>query len=112
MGRRVRSSFPESKDLPYFTSPALKASRQLSSHPRRTWGPTSDILHVKSSPRCRDSLPKLEKLILALVVSTRKLRPYYQAHRVIIMTDFPLRSILHSPDASQLLMKWAIKLSQ
>ncbi|CAL2260514.1 unnamed protein product [Prunus armeniaca] len=28
------------------------------------------------------------------------------------MTDFPLRSILHSPDASQRLMKWAIKLSQ
>ncbi|CAL9024581.1 unnamed protein product [Prunus brigantina] len=28
------------------------------------------------------------------------------------MTDFPLRSILHSPDASQQLMKWAIELSQ
>ncbi|CAL2247523.1 unnamed protein product [Prunus armeniaca] len=40
------------------------------------------------------------------------MRPYYQAHRVIFMTDFPLRSILHSPDASQRLMKWAIKLSQ
>ncbi|KAI5313616.1 hypothetical protein L3X38_042792 [Prunus dulcis] len=47
------------------------------------------------------SYPKLEKLILALVVSARKLRPYYQPHRVIVMTDFPLRSILHSPDASQ-----------
>ncbi|CAL2258020.1 unnamed protein product [Prunus armeniaca] len=56
--------------------------------------------------------PKLEKLILALVVSARKLRPYYQAHRVIVMTDFPLRSILHSPDASQRLMKWAIELIQ
>ncbi|KAI5339955.1 hypothetical protein L3X38_019229 [Prunus dulcis] len=49
--------------------------------------------------------PKLEKLILALVVSARKLRPYYQAHRVIVITDFPLRSIRHSPDASQRLMK-------
>ncbi|KAI5350508.1 hypothetical protein L3X38_003399 [Prunus dulcis] len=56
--------------------------------------------------------PKLENLILALAVSARKLRPYYQAHRVIVMTDFPLRSILHSPDASQRLMKWAIELSQ
>ncbi|CAL8119123.1 unnamed protein product [Prunus armeniaca] len=28
------------------------------------------------------------------------------------MTNFPLRSILHSPDASQRLMKWAIELSQ
>ncbi|XP_021808476.1 uncharacterized protein LOC110752181 [Prunus avium] len=56
--------------------------------------------------------PKLEKLILSLVVSTRKMQPYYQAHRVIVMADFPLRSILHSPDASQRLMKWAIELSQ
>ncbi|CAL2257702.1 unnamed protein product [Prunus armeniaca] len=28
------------------------------------------------------------------------------------MIDFPLRSILHSPDASQGLMKWVIELSQ
>ncbi|CAL2227391.1 unnamed protein product [Prunus armeniaca] len=56
--------------------------------------------------------PKLDKLILALVVSARKLRPYYQAHRVIVMTDFSLRSILYSLDAFQRLMKWATKLSQ
>ncbi|KAI5313969.1 hypothetical protein L3X38_043145 [Prunus dulcis] len=71
---------------------------------------TSPPLPSKPIPETR--YPKLEKLILALVVSAQKLRPYYQAHRVIVMTDFPLRSILHSPDASQRLMKWAIELSQ
>ncbi|CAL2229366.1 unnamed protein product [Prunus armeniaca] len=30
--------------------------------------------------------PKIEKLIFTLVVSARKLRPYYQAHRIIVMT--------------------------
>ncbi|KAM3001869.1 hypothetical protein FF2_038105 [Malus domestica] len=30
--------------------------------------------------------PKIEKLILALVVATWKLRPYFQAHTVIVMT--------------------------
>ncbi|CAL2262908.1 unnamed protein product [Prunus armeniaca] len=54
----------------------------------------------------------MEKLILSLVVSARKLSPYYQAHRIIVITEFPLRSILHSPDASQRLIKWAIELSQ
>ncbi|CAL2257485.1 unnamed protein product [Prunus armeniaca] len=44
---------------------------------------------------------KLEKLILALVVSARNLRPYCQDQRVIVMTNFPLRSILHNPGASQ-----------
>ncbi|XP_016648291.1 PREDICTED: uncharacterized protein LOC103326881 [Prunus mume] len=56
--------------------------------------------------------PKMEKLIFSLVVSARKLRPYYQAHWIIAITEFPLRSILHSPDASQRLTKWAIELSQ
>ncbi|KAI5354954.1 hypothetical protein L3X38_007849 [Prunus dulcis] len=65
---------------------------------------------MKLNPKTR--YPKLEKLILALVVYARKLRPYYQAHRVIVMTNSPLRLILHSPDASQRLMKWAIELSQ
>ncbi|KAI5351237.1 hypothetical protein L3X38_004128 [Prunus dulcis] len=54
----------------------------------------------------------MEKLIFSLVVFARKLRPYYQAHRIIVMTEFLLRSILHSPNASQRLMKWAIELSQ
>ncbi|CAL8993618.1 unnamed protein product, partial [Prunus brigantina] len=54
----------------------------------------------------------MEKLLFSLVVSVRKLRPYYQAHRIIVITEFPLRSILHNPDASQRLMKWAIELNQ
>ncbi|CAL8168591.1 unnamed protein product [Prunus armeniaca] len=49
---------------------------------------------------------KMEKIIFWLVVFTRKLRPYYQAHQIIVMTKFPFRLILHSPDASQRIMKW------
>ena len=56
--------------------------------------------------------PKIKKLILALVVAARKLRPYFQAHMVIVMTQYPLRSILHGPDASQRVMKWALELGQ
>ena len=56
--------------------------------------------------------PKIKKLILALVVAARKLRPYFQAHTVIVMTQYPLRSILHGPDASQRVMKWALELGQ
>ncbi|XP_048435482.1 uncharacterized protein LOC125475154 [Pyrus x bretschneideri] len=55
---------------------------------------------------------KIEKLILALVVATQKLRPYFQGHPVIFMTKYPLRSVLHSPDASQQVMKWVLELGQ
>ncbi|XP_068331426.1 uncharacterized protein [Pyrus communis] len=56
--------------------------------------------------------PKIEKLILALAVAARKLRPYFQAHTVIVMTQYPLKSILHGPDASQQVIKWALELGQ
>ena len=32
----------------------------------------------------------MEKLAFALVMTTRKLKPYFQAHTVIILTDKPL----------------------
>ncbi|KAM2654056.1 hypothetical protein EV2_025609 [Malus domestica] len=55
---------------------------------------------------------KIKKLILALVVAARKLRPYFQVYTVIVMTQYPLRSILHGLDASQRVMKWALELGQ
>ncbi|KAM2504749.1 hypothetical protein PS1_038639 [Malus domestica] len=42
----------------------------------------------------------IEKLALALVMSARKLRPYFQAHSIIMLTNHPLRQILQSPDTS------------
>ena len=47
------------------------------------------VIHVLSGPD-EHYLP-IEKLALALVLSTRKLRPYFQAHPVEVITDQPLR---------------------
>lgn len=44
--------------------------------------------------------PHLERLALALVVASRKLRPYFQCHPIRVVTTFPLRSILHKPELS------------
>ncbi|KAL0454585.1 UNVERIFIED_CONTAM: hypothetical protein Slati_0797700 [Sesamum latifolium] len=43
---------------------------------------------------------QIEKLALALVVSARKLRPYFQSHKVIVLTNYPLRHVMTRPDAS------------
>ncbi|XP_048622631.1 uncharacterized protein LOC125591812 [Brassica napus] len=56
--------------------------------------------------------PLMEKLAFAVVTSARKLRPYFQSHTIIILTTFPLRTILHSPSQSGRLAKWAIELSE
>ncbi|KAI5322547.1 hypothetical protein L3X38_031619 [Prunus dulcis] len=38
--------------------------------------------------------PLLEQLALALVVSARRLRPYFQAHGIKVLTNQPLRQVL------------------
>ena len=40
----------------------------------------------------------LEKVILAIVLGTRKLPHYFQTHTVIILTQLPLKAILRSAD--------------
>ena len=56
--------------------------------------------------------PRMEKLILALVTATRKLRPYFQAHTIEVPTEYPMKQVLHKPKTSGRLMKWAIELSE
>ena len=54
----------------------------------------------------------MEKLILALVTTSKKLRPYFQAHTVEVPTEYPMKQILHKPETFGRLIKWAIKLSE
>ncbi|XP_019200277.1 PREDICTED: uncharacterized protein LOC109193905 [Ipomoea nil] len=54
----------------------------------------------------------LEKIVYALVVTVRKLAPYFQAHTVRVLTDQPLGSVLRNPLSSGRLVKWAVELTQ
>ena len=56
--------------------------------------------------------PRMEKLILALVTAARKLRPYFQAHTIEVPIEYPMKQVLHKPETSEGLMKWAIELSE
>ena len=55
---------------------------------------------------------EIEKLVLALVITSRKLRPYFHSHTIHVLINYPLRQVLQKPDASGHLLKWAIELSQ
>ena len=54
----------------------------------------------------------MEKLVLALVTTARKLRLYFQAHTIEVPIEYPMKQILHKPETSRRLMKWAIELSE
>ena len=54
----------------------------------------------------------IEQATLALQIAAKKLRPYFQAHPVVVLTNLPLRSTIHKPDLSGRMARWAIKLSE
>ncbi|XP_074375125.1 uncharacterized protein LOC141716848 [Apium graveolens] len=54
----------------------------------------------------------MEKLVYALILASRKLRPYFQAHRIEVRTAYPLRQVLHKPETSGRMLKWAVELGQ
>ena len=54
----------------------------------------------------------MEKLAFALVTAARKLKPYFQAHTVNVLTNKPLRRAMSSPEATGRLALWAIELSK
>ena len=49
--------------------------------------------------------PKLKKLVLALMVASKRLRPYFHAHLIEVLTNYPLHQVLQKLEASGRLLK-------
>ncbi|XP_075494699.1 uncharacterized protein LOC142532266 [Primulina tabacum] len=54
----------------------------------------------------------LEKLALALVMTARRLRPYFLSHPIVVLTNSPLGRILTHSDMSGRLVKWTTELGE
>ena len=54
----------------------------------------------------------MEKLAFALITASKKLRHYFQAHVIIVMTDHPLKKAMNKVEAAGQLIQWAIELSE
>ena len=54
----------------------------------------------------------LERAALALRKAAQKLRPYFQAHLVVVLTDLLLRGMIHKPDLSRRMARWTMELSE
>ena len=50
----------------------------------------------------------LEKAILAVMYATRKLSHYFQSHKIVVLTQLSLRSVLRSADYTRRIVKWGM----
>ena len=69
-------------------------------------------LRIKAIVDTETKYSKMKQTTLALRKVAQKLRPYFQAHQIVVLTNQLLKSILHKPDLLRRMLKWAIELSE
>jgi hypothetical protein len=53
-----------------------------------------------------------QKLLYALLITSRKLRHYFQAHKIVVLSSFPLGDIIRNRDANDHIVKWSVELGE
>jgi hypothetical protein len=67
----------------------------------------SEVLH-----EAKARYSETHKLLYAILIASRKLRHYFQAHKIVVVTSYPLRAILHNSNAMGNITKWAAELAR
>ncbi|XP_073152912.1 uncharacterized protein [Henckelia pumila] len=94
----------------YLSSSEGAVSSVLVKKKGSTQKPVYYVSHVLKGAKLRYS--GLEKLVLALVMTARCLRPYFPSHPIVVLTNSPLGRILTHPDMSGRLVKWVTELGE
>nr|MCH9869668.1 hypothetical protein [Serratia marcescens] len=55
---------------------------------------------------------ELEKLALAVIMASRRLQPYFDAHSIRVPTNYPLNTVMSKIDKRGRIMKWAQELGR
>jgi hypothetical protein len=67
----------------------------------------SGVLH-----EAKTSYLEVHKPLYAVLIASRKLHHYFQAHRISLVTSYPLRAVLCNPNATRNIAKWATELAE
>ena len=46
----------------------------------------------------------------AILITSRKLRHYFETYQVAVVTEYPLGDILHNKEANGRIIKWVVEL--
>jgi hypothetical protein len=67
----------------------------------------SEVLH-----EAKTGYLEVHKLLYAVLIASKKLRHYFQAHKISVVTSYPLRAILRNPNTTDNIAKWAAELAE
>jgi hypothetical protein len=67
----------------------------------------SEVLHD-----AKTRFLEVHKVLYVVLISSRKLCHYFQAHKISMVTSYSLRAVLHNPNATVNITKWPVKLAE
>nr|GEW99420.1 reverse transcriptase domain-containing protein [Tanacetum cinerariifolium] len=101
---------PQEELIMYLSATYRAISAVLMTKRGMTQTPIYFISHALQGPELNYS--PMEKLVLSLVFAAKRLRRYFQAHPITVITDQPIKQVMSSPDVVGRLQKWSIMLGE
>src|SRR6185503_13403243 len=92
----------------HVVSTTIVVERLEEGHAYGVQRPIYFISEVLSESKVR--YPSIQKLLYGILITSRKLRYYFDEYKISVVTDFPLGDILHNRDATGRISKWAVEL--
>jgi hypothetical protein len=92
----------------HVVSTTIIVERQENGHAYPVQRPVYFVSEVLSESKIR--YQPVQKLLYAMLITSRKLRHYFQEYSISVITDYPLDDILWNQDATGRISKWAVEL--
>jgi hypothetical protein len=89
-------------------STAVVVEREEAGHVYKVQHPVYFISEVLNESKTR--YPQVQKLLYAVLITSRKLRHYFEYYKIAVVSEFPLGDILRNKEANGRIIKWAVEL--